>query len=155
MSGSSKNPVNHPFYQHTTGVYSSAAKKSSAAKLSSAAAKLSAAANAGDTEGKYVPGQINIFTGKPLPKISELPPVGVIRKPSSVAGLQRTSLTNKYTGPLTSGNRPIRATSISPARPKNGGSRRRTVRRKHKSYRKSKRVHHTRRKQTRRHRHRR
>jgi hypothetical protein len=40
--------------------------------------------------------------------------------------------------------------------PHNGGSRsRRTVRRKHKSYRKSKRVRHTRRKQTRRHRHRR
>jgi hypothetical protein len=36
-----------------------------------------------------------------------------------------------------------------------GGSRRRTVHRKHKSYRKSKRVRHTRRKQTRRHRHRR
>jgi hypothetical protein len=149
MSGSSKNPVfNHPFYQHTTGEKSSAAKKLSAAKLLSAA-------NAGDTEGNYVPGQINIFTGKPLPKISELPPVGVIRKPSSAAGLQRTSLTNKYTGPLTSGNRPIRATSISPARPQNGGSRRRTVHRKHKSYRKSKRVRHTRRKQTRRHRHRR
>ena len=116
-----------------------------------------ATANAGDKEGKYAPRITNPFTGKPLPKISELHRVkGIIKQPSSAADLPRKSSTNKYTYPLTSGERPIRATSISPARPQNGGSRsRRTVHRKHKSYRKSKRVRHTRRKQTRRHRHRR
>jgi hypothetical protein len=131
-------PYIHPNYPLYKTTKSSAAKKSS-----------SAAANAGDTEGKYVSGQINIFTGKPLPKISELPPVGVITKPS-------LPLTNKYTDPLTSGKRPVPSTSVPRPYSIKGGSRsRRTVRRKHKSHRNPKRVRHTRRKQTRRHRHRR
>jgi hypothetical protein len=131
---------------------SAAFKASSAAKKSSAAAGLpiasSAAANAGDTEGKYVSGKKKIFPGEPLPKISELSPVVVITKPPKVKKVFSPSLKKMY---------PHRGNSSYsvPPRPPNGGSRRRTVHRKHKSYRKSKRVRHTRRKQTRRHRHRR
>ena len=87
---------------------------------------------------------IGIFSGK----ISELPPVGVITKPPKVQKAFSPTLNEMY---------PPGSKSYSVPRPvtKYGGSRRRTVHRKHKSYRKSKRVRHTRRKQTRRHRHRR
>jgi hypothetical protein len=136
---------------------------------SSAAKKSSAAANTGDTKGKHVSGITNLFTGKPL---SKLPPVVVVTKPpSSATGLPRppSSAAAKPSAaagtkkrsfyPTTTDNMfPPGETSYSvpPVRLHNGGSRsRRTVRRKHKSHRKSKRVRHTRRKQTRRHRHRR
>ena len=62
-------PKGHPFDIKTP--------KSSAAKKSSAAAN-------DDTQSKYVPGQINIFTGKPLPKISKLS----IFQPTSVQAAQ-------------------------------------------------------------------
>jgi hypothetical protein len=126
--------------------------------------------SAADLQRQPSSGITNLFTGKPLPKISELPPVVVITKPpSSAAGLPRTpSAAAKPSAAAGIKKRPFSPTfenmyppgshsySVPPARPQNGGSRsRRTVRRKHKSYRKSKRVRHTRRKQTRRHRHRR
>ena len=133
------------------------------------------AANA-DTPSNYAPGiknpfTGNLFTGKPLPEISELSPVRGITKPPSSAAVPRTSSmvaheaskvkkvpkafypTFKKMYP----HRRKKSYSVPPPPPvtKYGGSRRRTVHRKHKSYRKSKHVRHTRRKQTRRHRHRR
>ena len=83
----------------------------------------------------------------------------VITKPSSsAAGLPiKSSPVQKAFSPTLNEMYPPGSKSYSVPRPvtKYGGSRRRTVHRKHKSYRKSKRVRHTRRKQTRRHRHRR
>ena len=91
-----------------------------------------------------------------LPLIKSL---AAIKASSAAAGLPiNSSAVKKVFSPTLKNLYTPGMNSYSVPRPdtKHGGSRsRRTVHRKHKSYRKSKRVRHTRRKQTRRHRHRR